>query len=146
MAKKKSQPKRRRKEEHPTVFVFDGSIRCYEEGSMLELHTQISPEEWEQVVDQTVAYKVFVECLKEYACPQLDEKWSADDDWFRIQLDVAVSRMRNIDALLVAKFDQKAIKDNYLSIMKSSVSNIKELMSDFKSQIDSEKVKRVTDL
>ena len=112
MTKPKSKPKRK-KEPHPTLFVLEGAIRVYEDGSMLELHTQITQEEWEIIVSETIHYKVFLECLKTVACPILEEPWAEEDDYFRVQMEVAVSRMRNIDALLVASFDQKEIMRAY---------------------------------
>lgn len=104
---------KKRKEPHPTLFVFDGSIRYYKDGSMLELHTQVTAEEWEMIVSDTIKYKVFIDCLKEVACPILEDPWTAEDDYFRIQLEVSIARMRNIDPLLVAKFDQKEIFEDY---------------------------------
>lgn len=145
MAKKPKKP-RRRKEEHPTLFVFNNSIQYYEDGSMLELHSQVSEEEWAQIVEQTIAYKVFVECLKEYACPALDENWSSEEDWYRVQLDVSVSRIRNIDPLLVAKYDQKTIKSQYIDQMKAGAQDIKNLIQEYKSQAQSDKITKITDL
>jgi len=104
---------KKRKEPHPTLFVFDGSIRYYKDGSMLELHAQVTAEEWEMIVSDTIKYKVFIDCLKEVACPILEDPWTAEDDYFRIQLEVSIARMRNIDPLLVAKFDQKEIFEDY---------------------------------
>ena len=43
-----------KKEKHPTIFVMDGSIHVFEEGTMLELHTQITQDEWTIIVDDTV--------------------------------------------------------------------------------------------
>lgn len=100
-----------KKTPHPTLFALQGSIHVFEEGSMLELHTQITAEEWAEIVDDTINYKIFLECLKEVAIPLLEESWTAEEEWFKIQLDVAVSRMRNLDPLLVAKYDQKQIKE-----------------------------------
>lgn len=110
---------KRKKEKQPTFFVLDGAIMCYEDGSMLELHGQVNTEEWEQIIEETVKYKVFVECLKETGMPLLEERWEDQDDYFRVQLDVAVSRMRNIDPLLVAKWNQEELKEEYTKQMKS---------------------------
>lgn len=145
MPKKSSKPKRR-KEKHPTLFVFGGSVRYYDDGSMLELHSAVSQEEWTKIVEETIAYKVYVECLKEYACPQLEEEWSSEDDWYRVQLGVAVSRIKNIDPLLVAKNDQTIIKKKYLETMKSSVGDIHKMIREFKSEIELGKITKVTDL
>lgn len=146
MPKKSSKPKRGKKEVHPTLFVFQSSIRYYDNGSMLELHSQVSNEEWQRIIEETIAYKLYVECLKEYVFPQLDEQWTSEDDWYRVQLGVAVSRMKNIDPLLVAKYDQKQIKQAYLDSMKSSVLDINKLIGEFKSEIESSKITKVTDL
>jgi len=118
---------KRRKQ--PTFFVLEGTILCYEDGSMLELHGQVQPAEWEQIVEETVKYLVFVECLKSTGIPLLEERWTEDDDYFRIQLEVAVSRMRNIDPLLVAKFKQDEIAEEYKKQMKSGAIEVKEVVT-----------------
>ena len=135
MAKKKSKTtKTARKEQHPTMFVWDGSIRLYEGGSMLELHTQVTDEEWELIVEDTIKYKVFLECLKQVACPILGESWDEEDDWFRIQLEVAVSRLRNIDTLLVATYDQKIIADAYTIKMQREAKEVQKLVVEMREQ------------
>lgn len=133
MTKKKQKPKRK-KEPHPTLFVLEGAIRVYEDGSMLELHTQITQEEWEIIVSETIHYKVFVECLKEVACPILEERWTEEDDYFRIQLDVAASRMRNIDPLLVASFDQKEIMRTYTKKAQRNAQALKAEINELRQQ------------
>jgi hypothetical protein len=144
MGKKPRKP-RRRKEEHPTLFVYNNSIRYYEEGSMLELHTQVNKEEWSEIVEQTIAYKIFIDCLKESAYPKLEEKWTVNDDWYRVQLDVAVSRIRNIDPLLVARYNQGDIKSSYLKQIELGTKEVNKLIEEFKSASSSNRV-RVTDL
>jgi hypothetical protein len=146
--------KPKRKEKHPTLFVFDGSIRHYEDGSMLELHSKVTSDEWDSIISDTVHYKCFVECLKETACPSLEEPWTDEDDWFRVQLNVAVSRMRNIDALLVAKYNQKKIKEVYSDRMGKSVEEVKVMIEQarkeqkefIKTRLDDEGTLSVTDL
>jgi hypothetical protein len=127
MAKKKKEP-------NPTLFVWDDEIRHFENGSILELHTQVTMEEWESIVEQTVQYKVFLECLKQVAFPILGEPWEDEDDWFRVQLDVAISRMRNIDALLVAKHDQKKLAEAYTKKMKKNAVEVQELVEEMREQ------------
>ena len=135
MAKaKKSGKNPPRKENHPTIFVWDGAVQLYDEGSMLSLHTQVTNEEWELMVEQTVQYKVFLECLKETAYPILGESWDDEDDWFRIQLDVAVSRMRNIDSLLVLKHDKKNISEIYTEKMKRNATEVQKLVEDMRKE------------
>lgn len=101
---------------------------------MLELYTKITSEEWASIVEDTIKYKVYVECLKAIAVPRLDEVWTAEDDWFRYQLGVAVSRMRNIDCLFVAKFNQKEIKKVYSEAMVSGAVEINKLIENIRSQ------------
>lgn len=138
MAKKKNG----KKEPHPTIFVLEGSIRWFKDGSMLELHTQIKPEEWKIIVDETIRYKIFVECLKTTACPILEDSWTEEDEWFLFQLGVAVSRMRNIDPLLVASVDQDSIRDQYTQLIqknaklaKEEIDNILKTQSDLFKQL-----------
>lgn len=123
-----SKPKRQKKEPNPTLFVLEGSIRVFEEGSMLGLHSQITTEEWASIVEETIKYYCFLLCLKETACPALDEKWEKEDEYFIYQLNVAISRMRNIDPLLVASYKQDDIKDAYRVYMEKNIPIIKEMI------------------
>jgi hypothetical protein len=102
--------KKRKQEPHPTLFVLDGTIRYYDDGSMLELHTSVTVEEWQQIILETIRYKVFVDCLKETAFPILKEKWTKEDDWWRLQLNTACGRMRNIDPLFFISINQDDLK------------------------------------
>ncbi len=122
------------KSNNPTLFAFDGSIRLYEDGSMLGLHTQVNTNEWSLIVEETIKYQIFLECLKEYAFQELDEKWTAKDEWFRLQLDIAVSRVRNIDPILAAKWNIDEIKKEYLNKMKDGTAQIQQLIADMKQQ------------
>lgn len=128
----KRKKKKSRKNTHPTLFAYNGSIRYYQEGSMLQLYSQLTMDEWQEIVEETVKYKIFLDCLKEYAYPALEEKWESDDDYFRLMLEVALSRMRNIDALLIAKHDQEEIKKQYLKMMEVGVHDMRKLIEDVK--------------
>lgn len=103
MPKPKKDGKRKKQNKtivHPTIFVIEGTLRSFD-GTMLELHTQVTTEEWTEIVKETLRYKIFIDCLKETASPILRESWSVEDDWWRVQLELSISRMRNIDPLLV---------------------------------------------
>jgi hypothetical protein len=129
--KKKSRGK---KTAHPTLFVFKGVIRYYEAGSMLELHAQVTPEEWDEIVKDTVEYSVFLNCLKETACPRLDEPWTTDDEWFRLQLEVSISRIRNIDPLKLAQFNVDDIRRQFSDQILKGVDQVKALIKDLRTQ------------
>lgn len=129
-----SNKKKKKKKVHPTLFALDGSIRYYKDGSMLELHSAITPNEWAHIIEETIKYKIFLECLKEIAFPILKEKWTKEDEWFRLQLVVSVSRMRNIDPLLVAKWDEEDIKKQYSKGMLDGATSLQELVSTIKDQ------------
>ena len=116
-------------ETHPTIFVLEGTILYYDEGSMLALNTQVQQEEWEQIVEETVKYKVFIECLKSTGMPLLDEQWEEEDDYFRIQLDIAVSRMRNIDPIIVASYNQEELAKNYKKQMESGAIEVAKVVT-----------------
>jgi len=124
----------RKKEPHPTFFVLEGEIRCYEDGTMLQLYTQIKQEEWQEIVYETIKYKIFLECLKEIAFPILEEKWEKLDEYFKLQMEIAISRMRNIDALLVANVDQTTIKNEYTKWMKMNAVKAKQAIEEIKQQ------------
>ena len=117
MGRKSRQKKERRKVEHPTIFVFDGTIRHYTEGSMFSLRAQVTPNEWEQMVKETIEYRIFLECLKETAFPILKERWSKVDG-------------------LKAKFTEK-IKKNAESVV-SDIKLLRETQNSFGdlSQVD----------
>lgn len=119
-------------EKHPTLFVIDGTIKCYDDGSMLELHGQITDDEWRLIVEETIRYKVFIECLRDVACPMLQESWSEEDKWFCKELDVAVSRMRNIDPFLVSTHDQKKLIEAFASKMKMNAAAVQEMIEDIR--------------
>lgn len=121
MARKK---KRKSKEPHPCLFVYDGSIRHFAEGSMLELCSSVTPEEWAQIAEETIKYQIFLECLKEVAYPILKEQWTEIDEWYRLQLGVAVSRIRNLDPLLGLKHNVEAIKQSYAAKMRTNASEV----------------------
>ena len=145
MGRKSRQKKERRKVEHPTIFVFDGTIRHYTEGSMFSLRAQVTPNEWEQMVKETIEYRIFLECLKETAFPILKERWSKVDDWWRLQLGIAIDRMKELDPAiflginhdgLKAKFTEK-IKKNAESVV-SDIKLLRETQNSFGdlSQVD----------
>lgn len=123
-----------KKDAHPTIFVLDGTIRCYEDGTMLQLHSQITSEEWQTIVEETLKYKIFVESLKDVGCPSLGEPWDEEDEWFRLQLDIAVSRIRNIDPLLLAKFDQKQIKNKYDTQMRANAPLVLDMIENVRKE------------
>lgn len=125
MAKKRR--RKGKKEPHPTLFVLDGSIRHFDGGSMLELYSGISPEEWLTIVNETMSYLTFVTCLKEVAFPILKEVWTDEDDWYRLQLEIAVSRMKNIDPLIINQAQYDTLKEQYSRKM---TRNAHELIQD----------------
>lgn len=133
MAKKNSK-KSKKDKKYPTLFVLEGGIRYYKSGSLLELYSQISIDEWYTIVEETIKYKVFLECLKDTAVKLLSETWTEDDDWFRLHLDVAVSRMRNIDPLYVSRFNQDELKAAYTQKMVSGAEELRVIIEDMRRQ------------
>lgn len=103
---------------------------------MLELYSNIRPDEWEAIVEETVKYKTFVECLKEVACPILKESWGEEEDWFRVQLGVAVSRMQNIDPLLVSKYNQPQLREEYSVAMRKNAEVVREMIVELREHSD----------
>ena len=129
------QSRKKKKEQHPTLFVLDGEIMHYEEGSMLNLYTQITNKEWQHITEETTKYKLFVEVLKEIAFPILKEKWTKEFDWYRLQLEIAVDRMRNIDPLIFLGINQEEIKKTYTEQAKT---NAEEMVKTIKLLRDSQ--------
>jgi hypothetical protein len=122
----KSRRKRKRREpvENPTLFVFDGSIRHYDDGTMFGLRQQVTEEEWLQIVEDTLKYKVFVECLKDVACPILKESWAKEDDWWRLQLEVAVARIREVDPAALFPHNEDELRKKYTAQMKENAESV----------------------
>jgi hypothetical protein len=114
--------------------MFEGAMRWFKEGSMLTLRSLISEEEWTQIIEETVKYKIFVQCLKEVAIPILGDPWTEEDEWFLVQMDVAVSRIRNLDPLLVAKYDMKKIKEDYSELMRKGAERVKIMLQGIRDQ------------
>ncbi len=127
--KHKKPKKRKQNSPSPCLFVFNGEIRNFDDGTMIELYTKITPTEWKQIVDETIKYKIFVECLKETAFPILKERWTKEDDWWRLQLEIAVSRMRNLEPMLFLEYNQDDLKKIYTEKMKN---NAEEVVKDIK--------------
>ena len=130
----KKKKKKQKAQEHPTLFSLEGSIRHYEQGSMLQLYSLITNEEWEAIVEETVKYSVFVSCLKEVAFPILKEQWTEEDEWFKLQLELAISRMRNIDAMLLLKYDENKLKEEYSSKMRTNGIELMKIIEEMKLQ------------
>ncbi len=124
MAKKKK--KKRRSELHPTLFVHEGAIQEFPDGTMLELYTQLKTEEWQAIVTETVHYKIFVDCLKNTAFPILKENWTKELDWFRLQLEVAVSRMKNLDPYFAMTINHDNIRQLYIAKMEHNAAEVVE--------------------
>jgi len=118
----------------PTYFVLEGSILCYPDGSMLEFHSQVTSEEWEQIVEETFKYNIYLECIKEIACPKLEEEWDNDLQRYKDIINTSVSRMRNIDALLVAKFNHRVIKESYSKLMEERVDDLLVFIEEVKRE------------
>ncbi len=114
-------PKKKRKKKkggkvqapHPTLFVFEGSMRYYDEGTMLGLFTQVNAEEWTKIITETIQYKIFVDCIKEIACPLLDEPWTKEDDWYRLMLEVNLGRMKNCDPMQFIMINQDEVRKSF---------------------------------
>lgn len=115
--------KKKKKEPNPTLFVLEGAIMHYEDGTMFSLHSQITREEWEQIVEETIKYEIYLSCLKGVVAI-LEEKWTEEDDWFRLQMGVAVKSMRELDPLLVAKFNRDEIKKDYSKQMTANATSM----------------------
>ena len=123
-----------KKQKHPTLFAFDGALHVYEDGTMIELYSAVTSKEWEMITEETVKYKVFLECLKEVAVPKLKEPWDKEDEWFKIQLGVAVSRMKQIDPLLIAKYNQEEIKKSFSKEMEKGAESMLEYIEHVKKE------------
>lgn len=134
MGRKSRQKQERRHEPHPTIFVFDGSIQHFPDGSMLELYTGVTPDEWQDIVVGTVQYKIFLDCLKDIACPLLHESWTSEDDWFRVVLEHNISRMRQLDPMIFLPINQETIKVEFEKKIRKNALEVSEDIKRFREQ------------
>lgn len=126
-------------------FVFEGSIREFE-GSIMGLQSQLSDDEWRQIINETISYKVFLKCLKKVGMPLLGEKWDNDDDQFIIGLTESVSAMKKLDPILTGSVNEKKLKKIYTVKMKDGADGINELVKDVAKDLKSSKRSQVSDL
>ena len=124
----------------PPPTMATGAVDAGREGSMLELHSSVRSDEWELIVEETTKYKLFLECLKETAFPILEEVWTKEYDWFMLQLEIAISRIRNIDPMIMLKWNQDKIKEEYTKKMKSNAIDLAALIDEMRNQYKSLKV------
>ena len=126
-------------------FVFEGSIREFE-GSIMGLQSQLSDDEWKQIINETISYKVFLKCLKRTGMPLLGEKWDSDDDQFIVGLTESVSAMKKLDPILTGSVNEKKLKKIYTVKMKDGADGINELVKDVAKDLKSSKRSQVSDL
>ena len=124
--------KEKKKKKNPTHFVLGGQILEYN-GSMLELHAQVDSKEWKVILEETISFKVFVECLKEVGMPLLEEEWEKEDQKQLDTLILSVSRIRNIDPLLTASINQDELKKKYTAKMKLGASDIDKMVKEIRA-------------
>lgn len=125
--------KKKKLREHPTIFAMDGSIRHYDDGTLFSLYTQISLDEWKHIIGETVKYKVFITCLKDVACPILDEIWTKEDDWWRVQLDRTIQEMRKLTPLEFIGIDEEKLTESYTLSMRANANTLSEEIQRLKS-------------
>jgi hypothetical protein len=126
-------------------FVFEGSIREFE-GSIMGLQCQLSDNEWEQIINETISYKVFLKCLKRTGMPLLGEKWDDDDDQFIVGLAESVSAMKKLDPILASSVNEKKLKKIYTVKMKDGADSMNELVKNVIKDLKNSKRSEVSDL
>jgi len=126
-------------------FVLEGDIKEFE-GSVIELRSQVSDDEWVQIINETVAYKVFLKCLKKVGMPLLGERWDKEDDKFIIWLTESVSNMKILDPILVSSVNEKKLKKIYTTKMQDGADSMGKLIKDVAKDLKSSKRSEVSDL
>lgn len=134
MGKQSRKKKERKKQTHPTLFVLEGAIQHLPDGTMLELYTGVTSEEWLEIITETIQYKIFLDCLKEVAFPLLHEVWTDEDDWFRVMLEHNISRMRQMDPLLFLPIDQNTIRLKFEEKIRKNAVEVAEDIKRFRDQ------------
>lgn len=112
----------------PTLFAYNGEIMKYD-GAVMSLKASMDDAQWREIVRETIKYKLYLQCLKEIACPSLEDdslSWSSDDDKYIQQLDATISKMSNIDPLLVSSIDQAAISNDYSILARRNLTILKQ--------------------
>ena len=126
-------------------FALEGDIKEFE-GSVIELRSQVSDDEWIQIVNETVAYKVFLKCLKKVGMPLLGETGEKEDDKFIVWLTESVSNMKILDPILVSSVNEKKLKKIYTTKMQDGADNMSKLIKDVAKDLKSSKRSEVSDL
>lgn len=106
-----------------TLFALDHTVREFD-GKILELHTKVTPEEWEEIITSTLAYIAFMECSRDIACPTLKLPWSDNDAKILKKLISSSNRMRDIDPLLFAKLNTVDYKAAYSGKMQTTAPEV----------------------
>lgn len=134
MGKRSSKKKAARNAPHPTMFAFEGVIKHYEDGSMIELFTKVTTEEWELIITETVQYKIFLDCLKDVAFPILHEVWTKEDEWFRVMLEHNIARMKNLNPMLFLPINQETIRKAFEDKIRRNATEVAEDIQRMRSQ------------
>jgi len=108
---------------------------------MLQLHAAMKPAEWSIVITDTLMYTAYLRALKEVAYPSLQEQWTEEEDSCLRGLERSVSRMRNIDALLVARVEREfpegtlsGLTQAYCTRMRQSAGDLNALIERIRSE------------
>lgn len=99
-----------------SVFVHEGEIYEYP-GSMREFQVSISQNQWEEAVRDTIDMFHFMTALKDTGVPALNEKWSRQDELSFRLIRRAVSDMKSIEPLLVARHN----KEETITVMREKM-------------------------
>lgn len=117
---------------------------------MRQLYSQITINEWEIIVDETVKYYIFLRALKEVGMPMLGEQWTKLCEYFLVGLRVNVFRMKKIEPLLVARIDKNAIFKIYKKKMeegaKEFMEEVRQIHEGLQQQAEYLNIRAVSDL
>lgn len=114
-----------------TYFMIDGTLLRFD-GTMLELNSKVTSQEWESIALETLTYKIFVDCLKTVGMPMLDETWTTKDEFILQQLNLSVSRIRNLDALLLLKVNQEELRTQFIAKMKAGATELNGMITQYR--------------
>ncbi len=117
-----------------TTFIFQGQILQHD-GSIFSLKTQVSSDEWLNIVVDTVKYAIYLECMKQ-AVNLLEDNtitWTTADDEYITQLRSTVSSIIETDPISVSNIDQNKIRNDYFTEMRKNIVLLKNQISIIKA-------------
>ena len=109
-----------------------GGTVVQETDSLLAIknHFQVSKEQWQHIVSETVKMFCFATINKDIVYPMLHESWDKEDEKELRGLKRSLKRFKELDPGLMLQIDIKSIKDKYAAMALKGIQNVQETMKE----------------